>query len=153
MVRRFLSQMPADSPPRRYPREAMRRISNKIKLFLLLASVCWFICVAAFLPLSTSLGGTAQNGKIEAGRYFLGQHGVYTEVSRTGYVVSAICTGLFGLTPSLTIFVGLLFAARSFAWPHRLAQVSFTIFGLLFCALMGYLWVRQAVRCIAAAIS
>jgi hypothetical protein len=34
---------------------------------------------------SSRLGGDAINGKIEAGRYYVGSHGRYTEVSREKY--------------------------------------------------------------------
>jgi hypothetical protein len=37
---------------------------------------------AAFDLLSLFMGGTAHNGKVESGRYFLGDHGVYLEVSK-----------------------------------------------------------------------
>jgi hypothetical protein len=34
------------------------------------------------IPVAIALGGLADNGKIENGRYFLGDRGRYTEVSR-----------------------------------------------------------------------
>jgi hypothetical protein len=47
----------------------------------------WIVAVAllnffAFLFVSSKIGGTAVNGYVANGKYFVGEHGVYTEVSR-----------------------------------------------------------------------
>ena len=153
-MRRFsqMTQACADNRPRRYPREALQRIKNKLKLYLLLAAGGWLVCGVAFIPISISFGGTAKNGKIEAGHYYVGEHGVYKEVSRNAYIFSAISTGLFGLTAALTGLVGLLFSTRS-RWPQPLIfQIGVTILGVFVCALVGYVSMHGGVRCIVMAL-
>ena len=44
-----------------------------------------FINFFAFATVTTRMGGSAGNGKIENGRYYLGEHGHYTEVSQTTF--------------------------------------------------------------------
>ena len=48
--------------------------------------------IGAYVVVATFLGGDAINGRIENGRYFLGAHGKYTEVSRTTFNYSRIHT-------------------------------------------------------------
>lgn len=58
------------------------------------------VCFLAFVTLSLSIfiaGGTADWGKIEFGRFYLGVGGVYTEVSRLGYILSAANTFVLGV--------------------------------------------------------
>lgn len=43
----------------------------------------------AFLLSYLILGGDALSGKTEQGHYYLGDHGVFTEVSRTIFIYSA----------------------------------------------------------------
>src|SRR5580700_4498390 len=52
----------------------------------------WLLLSVAFFAITVPAGGTAQNGKIEGGHYFIGQHAKYREVSRTVYIVSAVST-------------------------------------------------------------
>ena len=42
-----------------------------------------FLNFWAFMLITTWMGGSAGNGKIEDGHYFLGEHGHYSEVSQT----------------------------------------------------------------------
>ena len=44
------------------------------------------------LIITAQIGGDAMNGKIEAGHYFVGNHGVYTEVSRRVWILSYLRT-------------------------------------------------------------
>ena len=44
----------------------------------------------AFIAGYVRLGGDALSGKFEDGRYFLGNHGVFTEVSHATFVYSTI---------------------------------------------------------------
>ena len=66
----------------------------------------------ALLYVTAQIGGDAINGKIEAGHYFVGNHGVYTEVSRRVWILnylhnfSAIFThGFFLLNAFLQYFL------------------------------------------------
>ena len=52
----------------------------------------WLLVSVAFFGITIPVGGTAQNGKVENGHFFIGQHGHYREVSRTAYLVSAAGT-------------------------------------------------------------
>lgn len=56
-----------------------------------------------FVALTFALGGDAINGRRAAGRYFLGSHGRFTEVSQATYVYSFAHTLLTIL--SIVIFV------------------------------------------------
>lgn len=38
-----------------------------------------------FIAVTMTLGGSALNGKVEGGKFFVGSHGDYTEVSRSTY--------------------------------------------------------------------
>jgi hypothetical protein len=55
----------------------------------------------AFLAVDFILGGDALNGKVEGGRYYLGNHGTFTEVSHAVFIYSAChaCSGI----PSLVL--------------------------------------------------
>lgn len=44
------------------------------------------------IALDFMLGGDALNGKVEQGRFFVGQHGHYTEVSESTYEYSRLIT-------------------------------------------------------------
>ena len=44
------------------------------------------------LIITAQIGGDAMNGKIEARHYFVGNHGVYTEVSRRVWILSYLHT-------------------------------------------------------------
>ncbi|WP_114226906.1 MULTISPECIES: hypothetical protein [Sphingomonas] len=62
-----------------------------------------------FVTLTFALGGDAINGKREAGRYFLGSHGHYTEVSYATYVYSYAHTLLTFVIIAVFVGVNLLF--------------------------------------------
>jgi len=66
----------------------------------------------AFLASIVLLGGDALGGKIVQGRYYLGNHGTYTEVSHAIFIYSAChaYSALFGL--ALAGLVGI-------AWKRR----------------------------------
>ncbi len=52
----------------------------------------WLLISLAFFTVTLAIGGTAQNGKVEGGHFFVCQSGKYREVSRTVYVLSAVGT-------------------------------------------------------------
>jgi hypothetical protein len=56
-----------------------RIIARVVVLLALAGSIINFV---VFDVESSRLGGEAINGKVDAGRYFVGSHGQYTEVSR-----------------------------------------------------------------------
>lgn len=62
---------------------------------LLLPLVFWF----GYPPLVCWLfGGDALGGKIEGGHFYLGNHGRFREVSRSGYLASACGMAFWGLS-------------------------------------------------------
>jgi hypothetical protein len=56
----------------------MRRTVYVLVLISLLNGVAFFVHVSV-------LGGSAMNGRIENGKYYVGEHGRYTEVSATAF--------------------------------------------------------------------
>lgn len=54
-----------------------------------------FLNVTLFLIVAMAIGGSALNGKIEYGHYYLGEHGRFTEVSVTTYRYSEYHEFLF----------------------------------------------------------
>ena len=58
---------------------------------LLVLRVVFFLCIlnfGAFIGISRLLGGDANNGKVEPGHYYVGDHGHYTEVGGAVYQYS-----------------------------------------------------------------
>ena len=56
----------------------------------------------AFFIFSMIVGGSAGNGYQDAGKYFVGDHGNYVEVSQSIYIVSSILEVLFWIFIPLT---------------------------------------------------
>ena len=56
----------------------MRRVATVVSTCLFALAVVNFI---SFSAISSRIGGTAMNGYSQDGRYFVGSHGAYTEVS------------------------------------------------------------------------
>jgi len=73
----------------------------------------WLALSVAFFGIEVFMGGTAQNGKVESGRFYIGQHGKYREVSRSVYVASAVGTWVWGAYGMVLIPVGGFFDSRS----------------------------------------
>jgi hypothetical protein len=90
----------------------MRRLA--IVLGMTLFFVAW-VNFTVFWIVALILGGDAINGKVEDGRYYLGSHGRYTQVSADVYVYSRIHTISIFITHPLGIFGGgglVAYAAR-----------------------------------------
>ena len=64
----------------------------------------------AFFVISLWLGGTAWNGTVENGKYYLGEHGRFTEVSQRVFRYSRIHAGLMVI--SMLAGLVLLVAAK-----------------------------------------
>ena len=58
--------------------------------------------ILTFFVFSMVIGGSAGNGYREAGKYFVGDHGNYVEVSQSIYIVSSILEVLFWIFIPLT---------------------------------------------------
>ena len=84
------------------PNVRRRRICN---LFIIIAAVHFVLLVGTIV----ALGGDALTGKVEGGRYFLGNHGQFIETSRAVFRFSAIVesTLVYGTFP-LAVLAALL---------------------------------------------
>lgn len=64
-------------------------------MFATLWNICCVIVFIGFFLFSMIVGGSAVNGYQEAGKYFVGEHGTYVEVSETIWIISSILEILF----------------------------------------------------------
>ena len=66
---------------------------------LKLIALFGLINFAAFVAIYLALGGDALTGKVTDGRYYLNNHGAFTEVSHAVFLYSAIhaCSAILGL--------------------------------------------------------
>ncbi len=67
--------------------ERMRKAVEKVYSVLIVLAVVNFF---AFMIITLLIGGSGVTGKIENGRYYVGSHGIYTEVSQTVYTFTVI---------------------------------------------------------------
>src|SRR4051812_26095174 len=66
-----------------------RKVSTKVFIVLAVLAPFNFLLYAV---IADNIGGDAINGKVDAGRYYLGSHGQYTEVSRAVFTYSKFHT-------------------------------------------------------------
>jgi len=77
--------------------------TERVSRFVIVLGIAnWFIWVLLF----NLLGGDGWGGLVEHGRYFVGNHGIYAEVSRATYHITRVYTVL-----SVTVFIAAGFAA------------------------------------------
>jgi hypothetical protein len=81
-------------PSIRIAPEKLQRIC-KVLFYVALGNFLAFAIISAFL------GGTAPNGKIEDGHYYVGDHNRYTEVSKIVFEYSRIHTTSMFVTHGL----------------------------------------------------
>ena len=75
---------------------------NKSDLFISLWIGIGITFVLGFFVFSMIIGGSAGNGYQEAGKYFLGEHSSYIEVSKTIWTISRIWGIAFWIFVPLT---------------------------------------------------
>lgn len=63
--------------------------SRQARQLSVICLICSFF-ISAFLAFFGAFNGTAANGGVQDGRYFVGEHGYYHEVSSTTYTVSRV---------------------------------------------------------------
>jgi hypothetical protein len=68
--------------------ENQTEINKSVSWLATFFLTCWLNMVMFFLT-SALIGGTAQNGKLENGKFYVGEHSRYTEVSKTMYEFSS----------------------------------------------------------------
>ena len=72
----------------RFIRKERKEVRARKELLLTAGSIAASVNFFAFVVVAILIGGDALSGKVEAGRYYLGQHGTYTEVSRGTFLYS-----------------------------------------------------------------
>jgi|SRR5215472_5306556 len=101
----------------------------------------WLLVSVVFFGIAVPVGGSAQNGKVENGHFFIGQHGKYREVSRTAYVVSAVGTWIWAFYAFLVGMCG-VFQPAGEKRPQWAVSLLIRLLGFLlvsgFIALMSY---------------
>jgi hypothetical protein len=78
----------------------MRRVATVLSTGLFALAIVNFI---TFSVVSSRLGGTAMNGYAQDGRYFIGSHGAYTEVSAEAWERSRLHGRSVGITHTAAI--------------------------------------------------
>jgi len=80
----------------------MKENRNKGDKLITLWNTTGIIIILGFFVFSMVIGGSAGNGYQEAGKYFVGEHGTYVEVSETIWTISSIYEILFWISLPLT---------------------------------------------------
>jgi len=93
-----------DSPPE-------MKLPRMKKLFAILFAVA-VLNFIAFIIGASVLGGDAVNGKVEGGKYYVANHGKYTEVSQVAFTYSRFHCYSVWVTHPLAILCGTLFLGR-----------------------------------------
>jgi hypothetical protein len=110
----------------------------------------WLLVSVVFFGITVPVGGTAQNGKVENGHFFIGQHGKYREVSRTAYIASAVGTWVWAFYLFLVGMCGVVQPAGEKRL-HWAVSLLIRLLGILlvfgFIAVMSY----ETLRCITSA--
>jgi hypothetical protein len=83
-------------------------MQNILRAILLIAMLNFF----AFWYGALILGGDAFNGKEDGGRFFIGEHGKYTEVTEGGYKISRFHVLSLWVTHPLGMVAGLILLWR-----------------------------------------
>ncbi len=80
----------------------MKENRNKGDIFITLWNAFGVIVILGFFVFSMIIGGSAGIGYQEAGKYFVGEHGNYVEVSKIIWAISSIWGILFWVFIPLT---------------------------------------------------
>jgi len=102
-------------------------MQNILRAILLIAMLNFF----AFWYGVLILGGDAFNGKEDGGRFFIGEHGKYTEVTEGGYKISRFHVLSLWVTHPLGMVAGLILLWRKdpFITNHNKRR-DYVIFGI-----------------------
>jgi hypothetical protein len=91
-----------------------------------------FVTFASFFVTGLSWGGAALGGKVEDGKYFLGEHGKFREVGRGYYGVSAALSAIW--PPALVLGVSQMRGVFPATPDTRKLFLVITIFSSLIAA-------------------
>ena len=75
---------------------------DKGNIFITVWLALGMTIILTFFVFTIVIGGSAGNGYQDAGKYFVGDHGNYVEVSQSIYIVSSILEVLFWIFIPLT---------------------------------------------------
>ena len=75
---------------------------DKGNIFITIWVALGMTIILTFFVFTIVIGGSAGNGYQDAGKYFVGDHGNYVEVSQSIYIVSSILEVLFWIFLPLT---------------------------------------------------
>ena len=75
---------------------------DKGNIFITIWVALGMTIILTFFVFTIVIGGSAGNGYQDAGKYFVGDHGNYVEVSQSIYIVSSILDVLFWIFIPLT---------------------------------------------------
>ena len=75
---------------------------DKGNIFITIWVALGMTIILTFFVFTIVIGGRAGNGYQDAGKYFVGDHGNYIEVSQSIYIVSSILEVLFWIFIPLT---------------------------------------------------
>jgi len=113
------------------------------RLFVIVAYL-WVIAFLTFFIVSVIAGGSAGDGKIEKGRYYLGSHGEYTEVSRVTYVACAVLEMVVNGILTFALFFVFLFCLFL-----ALKEGGITAWGIvLFFGVLCFCWGQAFLICL-----
>jgi hypothetical protein len=116
-------------------------VEKKIRKFLIICLIGWIAAFGISILSIFIAGGLAINGKIEAGRFFLGMHGEYTEVSIIGYILSTANTFVVGV-----LFPFAAYALCSMGWKTDDPQISNKKFGIFFVVFVSFIGIFLAIK-------
>lgn len=80
----------------------MKPIRKKADFIITVWIAFGIVVILGFFVFSMIIGGSAGNGYQEAGKYFVGDHGSYVEVSETIWIISSVYEILFWISLPLT---------------------------------------------------
>jgi hypothetical protein len=92
---------------------ALLRMARAIRALACTVVILAALCGIAAIVQEAVLGGSASNGKVETGRYYVGSHGSYRQISpRTYRIAFLFDLGLFAFWPTMFTLPALLGLAR-----------------------------------------
>lgn len=87
----------------KFVRSGRKSMRTRSELRMAIASIAAALNFFSFMVVAVLIGGDALNGRVSAGHYYLGNHGSYTEVSRSVFIYSA-CHASLAILGLLALF-------------------------------------------------
>ncbi|MHC4334348.1 MAG: hypothetical protein ACYSUP_13310 [Planctomycetota bacterium] len=140
---------PVDAARENQPESTPGQKHNK---YLIACIVAWVVLFMVLILGTFLAGGTAAQGKIRQGRFYLGGGGDYTQVSPLGYTLSAVHTLILG-----ALFPFAAYAACSMSRKDptiKMRDDKFRLIFVVFASFIGcYLAIDSLICCILAALT